>query len=174
MYETEYQNYHDVGYTDGYAEFDESDIDPDAWQESCWTVISAYFDEKGLVRMQLDSFDEFIQVAIQRIVEESPAIELQGELQHTSLELDEEPLRYKIKFDQIYLSQAIHWEKDGTTTRLTPYQARLRGLTYSAPLYGRVVKYILHIVVFKILACCDVSCPRKWSVRTFREVNFFR
>jgi len=29
-------------------------------QEDTWTVISSYFEEKGLVRQQLDSFDEFI------------------------------------------------------------------------------------------------------------------
>ena len=28
-------------------------------QEDAWTVISAYFEEKGLVRQQLDSFNEF-------------------------------------------------------------------------------------------------------------------
>lgn len=42
---------------------DESDeITSDLWLEACWIVISSYFDEKGLVRQQLDSFDEFIQV----------------------------------------------------------------------------------------------------------------
>ena len=40
---------------------------------------SSYFDEKGLVRQQLDSFDEFIQMSVQRIVEDTPAIELQAE-----------------------------------------------------------------------------------------------
>ena len=37
------------------------------WQEAFWIVISSYFDEKGLVRQQLDSFDEFIQMSVQRI-----------------------------------------------------------------------------------------------------------
>ena len=53
-------------------------------------VISAYFDEKGLVRQQLDSFDEFIQMSVQRIVEETPAIELQAEAQY---EENEAPVR---------------------------------------------------------------------------------
>lgn len=48
-------------------------------------VISAYFDEKGLVRQQLDSFDEFIQMIVQRIVEDSPAVELQSEAQHLGI-----------------------------------------------------------------------------------------
>ena len=36
----------------------------------------------GLVRQQLDSFDEFIQMTVQNIVGESPVIELQSEAQH--------------------------------------------------------------------------------------------
>lgn len=56
----------------------------DLWQEACWIVISSYFDEKGLVRQQLDSFDEFIQMSVQRIVEDAPPIDLQAEAQHTS------------------------------------------------------------------------------------------
>lgn len=52
------------------------------FKEACWVVISAYFDEKGLVRQQLDSFDEFIQMIVQRIVEDSPPVELQTEAQN--------------------------------------------------------------------------------------------
>lgn len=59
---------------------EENDITPDLWQEACWVVISSYFDEKGLVRQQLDSFDEFIQMSVQRIVEDSSVIELQVSL----------------------------------------------------------------------------------------------
>ena len=54
---------------------------------------SSYFDEKGLVRQQLDSFDEFIQMSVQRIVEDAPPIDLQAEAQHASGEV-EEPVRW--------------------------------------------------------------------------------
>ncbi len=60
---------------------DDGDITTELWQEACWTVISSYFDEKGLVRQQLDSFDEFIQMSVQRIVEDSRPIELQAQSQ---------------------------------------------------------------------------------------------
>lgn len=60
-----------------YDDSDNTEITPDLWQEACWIVISSYFDEKGLVRQQLDSFDEFIQMSVQRIVEDSALIELQ-------------------------------------------------------------------------------------------------
>lgn len=50
---------------------------------------SSYFDEKGLVRQQLDSFDEFIQMSVQRIVEDAPPIDLQAEAQHATGEVEE-------------------------------------------------------------------------------------
>ena len=69
-------------------EEDNEEISSELWQEACWIVINAYFDEKGLVRQQLDSFDEFIQMSVQRIVEDSPQIDLQAEAQHTSGEIE--------------------------------------------------------------------------------------
>lgn len=50
----------DAGYGAGEM-MDEDELDPleeDISQEDAWVVISAYFSEKGLVRQQLDSFDE--------------------------------------------------------------------------------------------------------------------
>ena len=70
-------------------------IGKDLWQEACWIVISSYFEEKGLVRQQLDSFDEFIQMSVQRIVEDSPQIELVAEAQHHTTH-DDEPVRIDI------------------------------------------------------------------------------
>lgn len=45
------------------------------------------------MRQQLDSFDEFIQMSVQSIVAESPAIELQAEAQHNTGEI-ENPVRF--------------------------------------------------------------------------------
>lgn len=51
----------DAAYGAGGLMDDEDELDPleeDISQEDAWVVISAYFSEKGLVRQQLDSFDE--------------------------------------------------------------------------------------------------------------------
>ena len=122
-------------------EDDDQEISSKLWQEACWIVINAYFDEKGLVRQQLDSFDEFVEMTIQRIVEDSPPIEIQGEPPHTTGQI-EVPLRHLLKFQQIYLSKPTHWEKDGAPTPMMPNEARLRNLTYSAPLYVDIIKTI--------------------------------
>lgn len=80
LYETLLVNCYIAGYDE------DEEITPDLWQEACWIVISSYFEEKGLVRQQLDSFDEFIQMSVQQIVEDTPAIELQAEAQYDDRE----------------------------------------------------------------------------------------
>jgi len=124
-----------MNYDDELGSFgDQNEISPNTWHESCWTIITAYFDEKGLVRQQLESFDEFITMSVQRIVEESPVIELQSEPNYNAGE-PEEPTKYQIKFEQIYLSKPTHWEVGTGPNPLMPNEARLRNLTYCAPLY---------------------------------------
>lgn len=56
-------NFHLFSTTDVYDDENDEEISHELWQEACWIVINSYFDEKGLVRQQLDSFDEFIQVS---------------------------------------------------------------------------------------------------------------
>jgi len=124
---------------------DSDDIDPSLWQEACWLVISSYFNEKGLVRQQLDSFDDFIQISIQRIIEETPEIEMQAESQHNMDETDNPP-KYFLKFEQVYLSKPTHWEKNDTRNeKFSPNEARLRNLTYAAPL---CVECSSHTIVY--------------------------
>lgn len=51
-------------------------------QEDAWAVITAFFEEKGLVRQQLDSFNEFVNSQMQEIVDESGQLEIKPESQH--------------------------------------------------------------------------------------------
>ena len=52
-------------------------------------------------------------------------------------------VRYLLKFEQIYLSKPTHWEKDGAPSAMMPNEARLRNLTYSAPLYVDITKTVI-------------------------------
>ncbi|KAF8313839.1 DNA-directed RNA polymerase II, subunit 2 [Clavulina sp. PMI_390] len=108
-------------------------------QEDCWTVISAFFDEKGLVRQQLDSFDEFIQNTMQELVDENADLVLDQSAQYTG-HGDDEARRFEIKFNQIYLSKATITETDGSVVPIFPQESRLRNLTYAAPLYLDITK----------------------------------
>ena len=117
--------------TDGYVNEDSITA------EDCWTVIQSFFDSKGLVSQQLDSFDEFAGTTMQEIVSEHGSIaldqNLSGEEDHTGQTLVKK--RYEIHFGSLTISQAAMTEGDGSTRPLFPHEARLRNLTYSSPLY---------------------------------------
>ncbi|OBZ78747.1 DNA-directed RNA polymerase II subunit RPB2 [Grifola frondosa] len=126
----------------GYGYEDEDEEYEEITQEDCWTVISSFFDQKGLVRQQLDSFDEFVQNTMQELVDENADLILDQADQHTGHEADV-TRRYEIKFGQIYLSRPTVTEADGSVVPVFPQEARLRNLTYSAPLYIEMKKRVL-------------------------------
>nr|AGW47783.1 RNA polymerase subunit 2 [Ganoderma lucidum] len=133
------QSLYDDGYgLDGEVEDEYEEIT----QEDCWTVISSFFDQKGLVRQQLDSFDEFVQNTMQELVDENSDLILDQADQHTGHDGDV-TRRYEIKFGQIYLSRPTVTEADGAVVPVFPQEARLRNLTYSAPLYIEMKKRVL-------------------------------
>ena len=103
-------------------------------QEDCWTTISCFFDVKGLVRQQLDSFDGFVQNTTQELVDENSDLILDAADQHTGYASDVSR-RYELKFGQIYPSRPTITEADGSVVPVFPQEVRLRNLTYSAPLY---------------------------------------
>lgn len=111
----------------------------------CRAVITAYFEEKGLVRQQLDSFNEFINTNLQDIVDENAIVSAKPQNQHNpGMAVDDDEEReVQIKFGQIYLSKPTFVEPDGETVALFPKEARLRNLTYSAPLYVDLEKRVI-------------------------------
>lgn len=114
-------------------------------QEDCWTVISSFFEEKGLVRQQLDSFNEFIENTMQEIVDENQKLVLETTVASSVEGGTSLPKRYEIEFGQVYLSKPTMTETDGTTDPMFPMEARLRNLTYSAPLYIDMKKRTLEL-----------------------------
>lgn len=121
---------------------EEDDQYSEITQEDCWTVISSFFEQKGLVRQQLDSFDEFVQNTMQELVDENADLILDQQDQHSGREGDM-TRRYEIRFGQIYLSRPTVTEADGSVVPVFPQEARLRNLTYSAPLYIEMKKKVM-------------------------------
>lgn len=56
------------------ADEEEENFEEEISQEDAWSVITKFFDEKGLVSQQIDSFDEFVNNTIQEIVSDSGEI----------------------------------------------------------------------------------------------------
>ena len=112
----------------------EEEEDGEITQEDCWTIISSFFDEKGLVRQQLDSFDEFVHHTMQELIDESGDLVLDQADQHSGHSSDL-TRRYELRWGQVFLARPTVTEADGSVVPIFPQEARLRNLTYAAPIY---------------------------------------
>ncbi len=89
-----------------------------------WGLIKEFFREKGLVRQHIDSYNEYIESGLQAIIDEVGAI---------PIEIEEYPL--KIKLGKIEIGTPRVTEVDGSERPIYPTEARVRNLTYAAPLH---------------------------------------
>lgn len=120
----------------GYDDEQYDDIlDGEIEQTDAWDVISKYFDVKGLVGQQVDSFNEFISFTIQEMVDDNGEISVTSENQYRGNQINQNQCTCIIKFAHVYIAAPILYEADGEAREFYPHEARLRQLTYSAPIY---------------------------------------
>ena len=81
-----YQNGDDYGYE---PKREEEEPEESLSQAHAWMVIDSFFEDKGLVRQQLESFNEFIENSMQEIVDERSRLTLDQHTQYTGLAGDE-------------------------------------------------------------------------------------
>jgi DNA-directed RNA polymerase subunit B len=89
-----------------------------------WGLVKEFFREKGLVRQHIDSYNEYIESGLQAIIDEVGSI---------PIEIEEYPL--KIKLGKIEIGTPRVTEVDGSERPIYPTEARVRNLTYAAPLH---------------------------------------
>ena len=82
----------------------------------------AFFTHDRLVKHQIDSFNRFLDEGLQKVIDEQGKIEL------------DIPETY-VKLGRVWVDRPIIKEADGTQSTLYPAEARLRNLTYAAPIY---------------------------------------
>ncbi|QOJ79781.1 DNA-directed RNA polymerase subunit B [Infirmifilum lucidum] len=97
--------------------------------EDRWELVEAYVKELGLVRQHLDSFNIFLERGLQEIVNEAGGIKLDA-------------YGVEIRFGKIEVGEPVFKEADGSEITLTPMIARLRNITYAAPLYLNMTLYV--------------------------------
>ena len=136
-YADTYEN--DDNYENGGLQGDEQE-DDSITPEDCWEVISAYFDTKGLVSQQIDSFNEFTETTINSLIEEYADLTLDHPNPGDDEGRDVSLRRYDIHFGRTFISRPAITEATGETVSLLPYECRDRNLTYSAPMYCLVKK----------------------------------
>jgi len=115
------------------------------------------------VSQQLDSYDEFVGSTMQEVVNEAAPIEVFPEPQGIYDEAEYIKKKYSITFGQLIISPPQFREKEGDMNVMYPNQARLRNLTYSAPLWVDVTKQVESIgSISAILRHYSSSSHYRW------------
>ncbi|ORD94053.1 RPB2 [Enterospora canceri] len=106
-------------------------------EENNWAVITSFFEQKGLVRQQLDSFNQFVEVKMQEIMDENSVISVKS----TPTAGNTTQREMRLHFGQIsVVAPPVYTESDGSTKDIYPNEARLRDLTYAANVYIDISK----------------------------------
>ncbi len=90
-------------------------------------VLKSYFENNSIVESQVKSYNYFIGEGLQKIVMGFNRNNVPDHLHEVYDEVN-------LKIEGVELGTPEHIEVDGSRTKLTPQIARMRGLTYSAPL----------------------------------------
>ena len=93
-------------------------------------LIKKYFKEHSIIESNIASFNNFVDVEMQRIITQF------GEIVPTII--PQEVQDFKIKFNKIWITKPQIVEADGSKRDIYPLEARLRKLNYSAPIYLEV------------------------------------
>jgi DNA-directed RNA polymerase beta subunit len=97
-------------------------------------LIKKYFDDSSFIAADIRSFNHFIEVELQKIIEENRVIE------PTIIPSNVE--EYKILLDKISITKPEMTEADGSKRIIYPMEARLRKLSYSAPVFIEISSHI--------------------------------
>ncbi|MEM5772662.1 MAG: DNA-directed RNA polymerase subunit B'' [Candidatus Aenigmatarchaeota archaeon] len=99
------------------------------------TLLDAFVRERGFVRFQIDSYNDFITRRIPKVLKEI------GVIKPEVPELGE----FKIKLGNFKIGDPCVKEADGSVRPITPQEARIRNLTYAAPMYVEMTPVLNNI-----------------------------
>jgi DNA-directed RNA polymerase subunit B len=88
------------------------------------TLLKSFSDDVGFVRFQIDSFNDFVDHRLQKIIDEI------GEIKPEVPEIGE----LTIKLGKVSVGKPIVKESEGSVREILPLEARIRDLSYTAPI----------------------------------------
>ena len=97
-------------------------------------IIKKYFQENSFVESDIRSYNNFVEKIMQKIIKEI------GDVIPTIIPPDMDDFR--IKLDKIWITKPQIIEADGSKRDIYPLEARLRSITYAAPIHLEVSAHI--------------------------------
>jgi len=130
-------------------------------------IVKKYLQDHSLVESNIISFNNFIEHRMQEIV---------NEIQETINNDD-----FEIRLGKISVGNPLVIEADGSSSKVMPFEARLRSLTYAAPIYleltvkkdGHVDSELVEIgkipILVKSKACNTNSLSREDLIKNYSD-----
>lgn len=101
-----------------------SSLSEELSEADLWVVAESYIKSIGLARHHIDSFNEFVDKDMQKIVDEVKSIEVN---------VEDKVIRVEFGEIRVHVPRII--EPSGAVRNIYPMEARMRNFTYSAPIY---------------------------------------
>jgi len=98
-------------------------------EDTCWKILGDNFKNKGFVEHQTESFNNFIEHGINKILTEEPAINIVNKNEDNLYN------EFSLMFGDVYIPSPTMTEEHRLLRSFTPNEARLRDLTYDSPIY---------------------------------------
>src|SRR3972149_1803956 len=97
-------------------------------------IVGKYMEENSFVKSDIESFNDFVDRELQAIIDENKLIE------PTIIPPNVDS--FKIRLDKIWVTKPEITEADGSKRNIYPAEARLRKLSYSAPIFIEVSAHV--------------------------------
>ena len=91
------------------------------------TVIKGFEKEREWVKYQIDSFNNFLDFGLQKIIDEVGVVSVSQEAEDL-----------KLKFGEVTIGTPVINEADGSARAIYPNEARIRNITYMVPVYVNI------------------------------------
>jgi len=118
--------------------------------EARWAVAKMFFEHRSLVENQLHSFNGFLETGIHKMFKESTPIEVAPDHSPSSLRISGFPRQARFWFGEVSVGSPSRYAADDSKLVFYPREARLRNMTYAAPIHLdinlEVNKYYLHLL----------------------------
>lgn len=95
-------------------------------------VIRSFFETNSLIKHQIDSYNDFIDVKIMDIINGFNPIVMRYDYNQ---EMDNYTYEISINISNFIINKPTIYENDGVTKEMLPEEARLRNMTYSSSIY---------------------------------------
>lgn len=101
-------------------------------KEELIPLLGKFINEKGFIRFQIDSYNDFITQRVPKVLSEigmiKPDVPDLGDI--------------KLKLGDFKIGEPTIKEADGSVRSILPFEARIRNLTYAAPMYVEITPVI--------------------------------